>query len=108
MYVLLCGRPPFNGETDKEILNKVAVGSYNFKASEWGGVSQQAKDFVKRLMEIDPAKRYSAEEALCDPWFKSVLGDTTSFDRPLAVSTLTNLKHFRVFYNRFPWSKPGL
>ena len=35
---------------------------------EWQGVSQPAKDLVLKLLERDPTKRLSAEEALNHPW----------------------------------------
>jgi len=45
-------------------------------------------------MEYDPNQRYSAEQALNDPWFKHILGET-AVDKPLAISALQNLKQFR-------------
>lgn len=95
MYILLSGIPPFNAETEEEILKKVSTGKYDFKASEWDLVSDQAQNLIKRMLEFNPQDRCSAEEALKDPWFKLILGEQT-LDKPLAVSALTNLKHFRV------------
>jgi calcium-dependent protein kinase len=94
LYILLCGFPPFNGDNDKIIMDKVAAGKYDFNHAEWKGVSEEAKKFIRKLMEFDPAQRYSAEQALNDPWFGVVLGEA-SFDKPLMVSALNNLKHFR-------------
>jgi len=96
MYVLLCGFPPFNAENDNAILNKVSKAEYSFSSPEWDCVSDQARNLVGRLLEPNPDLRISAEEALSDPWFRIMLGETC-FDKPLAVSTLENLKHFRVY-----------
>ena len=30
MYIMLCGKPPFGGENNNEILNNVLSGAYNF------------------------------------------------------------------------------
>ena len=76
-------------------MDKVALGKYEFSHTEWLGVSDEAKKFIRRMMEFDPNQRYSAAQALNDPWFKLALGETV-IDRPLAVSALTNLKQFRV------------
>ncbi len=95
LYILLCGYPPFNGDNDKIIVDKVLSGKYEFNQAEWAGISPDAIKFIKKMMEYDPTHRYSAEQALNDPWFKLVLGET-SYDKPLTVSTLMNLKQFRV------------
>ena len=34
MYILLCGYPPFGGNTDQEILKKVSVGRFSFPSPE--------------------------------------------------------------------------
>jgi len=94
LYILLCGYPPFNGENDKIIMDKVAAGKYDFSHNEWNDVSDEAKKLIKKLMEYDPNSRISAEQALNDPWFKHMLGEST-LDKPLAVSALNNLKQFR-------------
>ena len=45
-YILLCGVPPFNGHTDKEILKKVKKGIISFQDPRWESISDQAKDFI--------------------------------------------------------------
>jgi len=94
LYILLCGYPPFNGENDKIIMDRVAAGKYDFNHAEWSDISDEAKKLIRRMMEYDPNQRCSAEQALNDPWFKATLGET-SLDRPLAITALTNLKQFR-------------
>jgi len=35
-YILLCGIPPFNGISDKEIMKKVKIGKFTFHDTLWG------------------------------------------------------------------------
>jgi len=39
-----------------------------FSPEEWGNISQECKDFINRTLTLDPNKRYSAMQALKDPW----------------------------------------
>lgn len=39
LYVLLCGYPPFFGDDDREIIEAVRVGEYDFDGDEWEDVS---------------------------------------------------------------------
>ena len=73
LYILLCGYPPFNGSTDKIIMDKVAAGRYDFNGDEWVWISEDAKKIIKKLLEYDPDSRISAEKALADPWIKNLL-----------------------------------
>lgn len=74
-YVLLCGFPPFYGEAQKELFENIMSGSYDFPDPEWTEVSQEAKDFIRHILVVDPTKRYTAEECLADPW---ILQNTTT------------------------------
>ena len=70
MYILLSGRPPFPGDSDKEIMDKVALGKYDLEESPFDQLSNSGKDLIKKLLVKDPKKRISASEALNHPWFK--------------------------------------
>jgi calcium-dependent protein kinase len=71
MYILLTGRLPFNGLTQEEIMNKIKEGTYDMSKYPWGGISDDAKDLVKGLLQKDPNKRYNAQQALNHQWFKN-------------------------------------
>jgi len=67
-YVLLCGFPPFYGDVQKELFDNIMSGNYDFPDPEWTDVSEEAKDFIKKILVVNPAKRMTAEEALQHPW----------------------------------------
>lgn len=70
LYIILCGYPPFHGDTDQEILVKVKRGHFNFDGDEWKNVSQEAKDIVNACLKIEPTQRPNAGQLLDFPWFK--------------------------------------
>lgn len=53
-YVLLSGLSPFGGETDQETLKNVVAADWNFDAEGFRSVSDEAKDFIKRLLIREP------------------------------------------------------
>lgn len=53
LYIMLSGKPPFGGKTDREILAKVTQGNYSLSGELWKRRSDDAKDLIKRLMEKD-------------------------------------------------------
>jgi len=67
-YVLLCGFPPFFGETQKELFDNILSATFDFPNPEWKGVSTEAKNFISKMLVVDPDVRYSAEQCLQDPW----------------------------------------
>ena len=70
LYILLCGSPPFYGKNEKEIFQKILDGNVNFKHKIWNKISDDAKNLVIKLLQVDPSQRLSASEALEDEWFK--------------------------------------
>lgn len=93
MYVLLCGYPPFNGNTDKEIINAVKLGKYTLDEAEWDEISQEAKDLIRKTLTLDHKKRTSATDALRHPWFKEY-ALKEKIEKSIATKALTNLKNF--------------
>lgn len=70
-YNMLSGKLPFDGNNIKEVLRRVRSGRYSFPDSEWRDISAEAKDFIRGLLEVDPKKRFSANEALNHFWLTS-------------------------------------
>lgn len=70
LYILLCGYPPFNGDTDSEIIAKIQKGKFSFPKEEWSSISKEAKDLIKLMLNKNPKKRPSARELLQHSWFK--------------------------------------
>uniref|UniRef100_A0A8K9UPX8 Calcium/calmodulin-dependent protein kinase 1Da n=1 Tax=Oncorhynchus mykiss TaxID=8022 RepID=A0A8K9UPX8_ONCMY len=72
-YILLCGYPPFYDENDSKLFEQILKADYEFDAPYWDDISDSAKDFIGSLMEKDPAKRFTCDQALRHPW---IAGDT--------------------------------
>ncbi|OXB84596.1 UNVERIFIED_CONTAM: hypothetical protein H355_008072 [Colinus virginianus] len=49
-YMLLSGLSPFLGDDDNETLNNILACSWDFEDAEFQGVSEQAKDFISKLL----------------------------------------------------------
>mmetsp|Transcript_14326 Transcript_14326/g.29695 ORF Transcript_14326/g.29695 Transcript_14326/m.29695 type:complete len:504 (+) Transcript_14326:83-1594(+) len=93
MYVLLCGYPPFFGETDAEVLGKVRLGNFTFNAADWKNVSDEAKTLIRSLLKMNPKDRYTAEQALNHDWIKNKAPGAKNV--PLEAGLVDNLKSFR-------------
>ncbi|XP_005398140.1 PREDICTED: calcium/calmodulin-dependent protein kinase type 1D isoform X2 [Chinchilla lanigera] len=72
-YILLCGYPPFYDENDSKLFEQILKAEYEFDSPYWDDISDSAKDFIRNLMEKDPSKRYTCEQAARHPW---IAGDT--------------------------------
>lgn len=61
------------GELGKELLlKKVKKGKWGFYPQEaWEGVSDSAKDFLRKVMERDPERRLDYVQVLNHPWLKT-------------------------------------
>lgn len=94
LYILLSGRPPFDGQTDDEILNNVRKGDFSLSGSEWKQVSKEAKDLIKGMLTKDKDSRMAAETALKHPWIQKKVKEP--IDKSVTLAALGNLRTFRV------------
>lgn len=95
-YTLLCGKPPFEADTDDQILHQVlhAVDhGVQFNAAEWDHVSNAAKELVRGLLVLEE-ERCTARRALNYPWLtqKECHDDRSPEVR---MEALLNMKKFR-------------
>jgi len=87
--------PPFNAQSDEEIIQEIIKGNLVFDPEEWASVSDEAKDLVKKMLTRNPKHRISAVDALAHPW----IGHRANIKKESAASmegrkAFTNLKHF--------------
>lgn len=109
---MLCGYPPFNGRNSQEIneaiLNNDLVFDGNTFSSEspiipsleedWGAISEESKNFIRKLLTKDPVERISAQEAFEDSWLQKLSEDTDA--KQLSTKALGSLKGFQVSLTR--------
>ncbi|XP_047229984.1 myosin light chain kinase 2, skeletal/cardiac muscle isoform X2 [Girardinichthys multiradiatus] len=67
-YMLLSGLSPFLGDDDNETLNNILACQWNFEEEEFEDISDEAKDFITRLLVKSKSWRMSATESLRHAW----------------------------------------
>ncbi|XP_040997232.1 calcium-dependent protein kinase SK5 [Juglans microcarpa x Juglans regia] len=90
LYILLSGVPPFWAESEKGIFREILQGKLDFQSEPWPGISESAKDLIRKMLERNPKKRLTAHEVLCHPW----IVDDIAPDKPLDSAVLSRLKKF--------------
>ena len=74
LYILLSGRPPFDGNDDREIVKNVKHGKFSM-GNEFKNISSEAKDLITKMLTFDLNARISAEEALNHVWIKKKVSE---------------------------------
>ena len=82
-YTLLCGYSPFRSENMSDLIQECSSGRVVFHERYWKDVSKDAKEFIKALLQPDPTRRLTSEQALHHSW----LSGLTATDHDL-VKTL--------------------
>jgi serine/threonine protein kinase len=67
-FMLLSSEQPFQGIKRREVVDKVMRGDYTLDSDVWNVISDEAKDMVKGLLEVDPEVRLNAASALLHKW----------------------------------------
>jgi Protein kinase domain len=50
LYILLCGVPPFYGETEQQIFDSILKGRLDLSSDPWPRISTDAKECVRRML----------------------------------------------------------
>merc|ERR1712183_1217217 len=110
MYILHCGYPPFSGSCGKQcgwaqggacdlcqinLFNNIQQGKFEFHQKEWGKISPQAKDLIKKLLVKDAKKRLSAGDVLNHVWLMN--NNTTELTTPAKIRKNNSVKELSMF-----------
>ncbi|XP_076856835.1 myosin light chain kinase 3 [Brachyhypopomus gauderio] len=71
-YMLLSGLSPFLGETDTETMNNILHANWDFDAEAFENVSEEAKDFISKLLVTTKCDRLSAAGCLKHSWLNNL------------------------------------
>ena len=97
LYILLCKFPPFNGKNDDEIYESIHIGDFDMTQPPFDKISKPCKNLITKLLEKDPEKRITAEQALRHDWFnktktKELLFTTAKKNIKSMLNKLCNYK----------------
>lgn len=67
-YILLCGYPPFYDENDANLFAQILKGEFEFDSPYWDDISEEAKDFIRKLMCVNVEQRLTCNCALQHVW----------------------------------------
>jgi len=98
MYILLSGRPPFEGNNDFDIIKNIKKGKYDLESKPFDKLSNSGLDLIKKLLEIEPDKRLSASEALEHSWFKENKSKelyNNIYNKNILIKMINNLKKYK-------------
>lgn len=97
LYIMLCGYPPFYGDTDQEIYQRITHGfkdleGGSFPPEDWDIVSASAKDLIHQLLEPKPEDRPTAEIARKHDWIQN---EGPSLPKALHTAVMRKLTKFQ-------------
>lgn len=102
-YLLLCGETPFGGMDGECLLTvrrNILEGNLVFEPRDiWDGISDEAKNFVRRLLTKDPEKRPTACEAQQDEWLQKCANLEAGQSKPLSPNLVQSLIEFKDYSN---------
>ena len=96
LYILLCGFPPFDGESDDDIMDTILKEDVLFDGPEWENISPEAISFLKKLLAKNPTTRIDAENSLKDEWLIKNNNKNTS-NISSNVNLLNQVQNFQKF-----------
>ncbi|CAI5949395.1 unnamed protein product [Closterium sp. NIES-65] len=88
LYTCLSGKLPFHGPNHNAVFAAACRAAPDLVSPElWGGVSAEAKDLVRRMLEKEPGRRIRSGEILSHPWFDTKRNESRSC-RGLALTAM--------------------
>eukprot|EP01039_Chlorochromonas_danica_P005477 gene5477-6028_t len=71
LFALVCGFLPFEDANTSVLYRKILSGEY--RAARW--ISNDVRDLIRKILEVDPNKRYTLEDIRRHPWYCQIRDD---------------------------------
>lgn len=68
LFSMLFGELPFGGDTNLQIKNLICEGNYVIPQNVGKNLSEECKDALKLMLDVNPATRITAVELQSHPW----------------------------------------
>lgn len=91
-YMMISYRPPFNGDSETEVMENILKLEPTFKGPAFKTVSKQCVELMKKLLNKNPDERPSALQAYEHPWVQKHLSYKSSDKHEGAMDTLSTFK----------------
>lgn len=94
-WMLLTGRPPFDGDDDEMLKRNIRAGELDWiRNGHWDGICTEAIDFVRQLLDKDSRCRPSAEQAAQHCWFAPLEAEKDAYLDAFSGDILRSLKSY--------------
>ena len=98
MYILLCGYPPFNGNSNEEIYNSIQNSQPYFHGEDWKDITPEAIDLLQNMLNKKASKRFSAQQCINHKWFKLLdqnnINNVKNFGKKLQIKVINKMNDF--------------
>jgi calcium-dependent protein kinase len=97
IFILLAGYMPFSGPDEKQV-RCIKEGKFTWKEEKWSIISKHGREFVEKLMTVNPEQRLTAVLALEHPWIanrQEVTHNELSDDNVRAMIAFSQESKFR-------------
>jgi calcium-dependent protein kinase len=102
LYILLCGRAPFTGNSEIEVMENIRNHQVKFPGTHsctvgpiWNKRSKECKRLVMQMLNKDYNERPNAVEVLNSEWIQTAVKHYHNDD--LGIETLKHLNNFHVY-----------
>lgn len=91
-YEFLYGIPPFHAETPEKVFENIVSGVIEWH-EDWVDFSEEARDFMERLMTVEPTRRLGAngaDEVKAHPFFNGIEWDKVTSTEAAFIPQVTD------------------